>query len=147
MSVGSPEIISAAGASILVEKFPRIARFLHVQASGWVSARLAFWDLWEKSWLSPAEQSAAYEQWADFYQWHLGQRAGELAGDHLRRRELERWTDDMVYLSRRCAAYARGEDPGEWIPSWERRVEKITAPAARRGHIPDRQPVEAGAAR
>jgi hypothetical protein len=44
-----------------------------------------------------------------------------LASDRGKRNIVEKWTDDVAYCARRCAAYARGEDPGEWVPLWERR--------------------------
>ena len=101
-----------ARAHEVVNQWPRIARFLNVESTGWISARFHVWDFWT----TPAEQAATYEEWADFYAWRL-----KSTDDPLQRRGLERWTDDMVYVCRLCAAYARGEDPGEWIPSWQRR--------------------------
>jgi hypothetical protein len=100
----------------VVNRWPRIARFLNVEPTGWISARFHVWDFWTRETLSPAEQAATYEEWAEFYAWRL-----KTTGDPLERRRLEQWTDDMVYTCRRCAAYARSEDPGEWIPSWQRR--------------------------
>lgn len=112
----------APGAVIMAEKWPRIARFLEGEPTGWVVARFNVWDIWTRATLSPTEQAAAYEEWADFYLWRL-----ESASDHLQRRGLEHWTDDMVYVCRRCAAYARGENPGEWVPSWQRRQAQAQA--------------------
>lgn len=43
------------------------------------------------------------------------------AGGRHQRRRLKQWTDDLVYVCRRCAAYARGEDTGQWVPAWKRR--------------------------
>jgi hypothetical protein len=99
----------------VVNRWPRIRRFLNVESTGWISARFHVWDFWTRETLTPAEQAAAYEEWADFYAWRL-----EATEDPLERRRLERWTDDLVYVCRRCASYARGEDPGEWVPAWER---------------------------
>jgi hypothetical protein len=116
----SVEITGAPGVSTLAERFPRIERYLEIRRDGWIAARDHSWE-WNKDALSPAELAADYEQWAEFYEWHLAHRAEKLAGDRLLLRAVEQWTDDMAWLSRRCAAYARGEDPGPWIPSWERR--------------------------
>jgi len=123
----------------LEERFPHIVRYLEAEPDGWISTRLPFWSLWTRPWLTPAEQSAAYDEWADFYQWHLERQADDLARDPVWRRVMLRWTDDMVYTCRRCAAYARGEDPGESIPSWKRRAEETPPPDARPGHAANRQ--------
>ena len=117
----SVEINHAPGASILIEKFPRIARFLEVESNGWVAATFHWWDFWNRDRVRPAELAAAYEEWAEFYEWRLAERCDELATNPSLRRILERDTDDMTYCCRRAAAYARGEDPGEWVPLWERR--------------------------
>ncbi|MPZ83106.1 MAG: hypothetical protein GEV28_23020 [Actinophytocola sp.] len=71
--------------------------------------------------MSPVERAAAYEEWADFYEWCLEQRAAELAGDRVKRHLVAEWTDSMTYCCRRSAAWARGEDPGEWVPQSQRR--------------------------
>lgn len=71
--------------------------------------------------MSPAERAAAYEEWADFYEWHLTQREQELAGDRRKRHLVEKWTDSMAYSCRRSAAWARGENPGSWVSQRERR--------------------------
>lgn len=54
-----------------------------------------------------------------------------MAGDDSKRGLVEEWTDDMAYCARRCAVYARGEDPGEWVPQWERRPDLAAAKRAR----------------
>ncbi|WP_133849709.1 hypothetical protein [Labedaea rhizosphaerae] len=65
--------------------------------------------------------AAANEEWADFYEWRLEQRAEELAADRIKRHLVEEWTAGMAYCCRRSAAWARGEEPGEWLPLSERR--------------------------
>jgi hypothetical protein len=115
----SLEINPVSNASILVEKWPHIARFLHVESTGWVNAEFHRWDSWTRVMVNPAEEAATYEEWAEFYEWRL-----ESTGDSLQRRGLEQWTDDMAYCCRRAAAYARGEDPGEWLNSWQRRSDR-----------------------
>lgn len=67
---------------------------------------------------------------ADFYEFRLAQRADELARDHRLRNLVAKWTDAMAYCCRRCAAFARGEDPGEWVPQWERRPDLEAASQA-----------------
>lgn len=104
----------------LAKLFPRIARYLVIEPDGSIDLGLPNWE-WTNNRLSPAEQAAGYEEWADFFEWHLAHRTEELAGDRVRRRMVAQWTDDMAYGYRRCAAYARGEHPGPMIPSWERR--------------------------
>jgi hypothetical protein len=61
--------------------------------------------------LSPAERSAGYEEWADFYEWRCEHAAAESADDRGMRRLVEEWTESMAYCCRRSAARARGEDP------------------------------------
>lgn len=48
---------------------------------------------------------------------------------------LEEWTDEMAYGCRRCAAYARGEDPGEPVPLSVRRPDLYAAKRARVAEI------------
>jgi hypothetical protein len=104
----------------LSKRFPLIRRFLRVESSGWVESDfLGFFRLEDT--LSPADRAAANEQWADFYEWLLEQRADELAGDRIKRHLVAKWTDSMAYCCRRSAAWARGENPGEWISQHIRR--------------------------
>src|SRR5262245_33508698 len=119
MSVG---IKRGSGSLIMEERWPLIARYLDGPPTGWVSARFYSWYWWNWDRLSPPDLAAAYEQWADFYQWRLTQRTHRLATDSSLRRILERDTDDLVYLFRWCAAHARGENPGPLLHSWERRA-------------------------
>src|SRR5256885_12453297 len=109
MSVG---IEPGSGSLIMTERWPRIARYLDGPPTGWVRARLHCWDWWNRDSLSPADLAAAYEEWADFFQWRLAQRAGELATNPALRRILERDADDLVYACRRGGGNARGGEPG-----------------------------------
>jgi hypothetical protein len=121
----------------LAKRFPRIERYLEAKPDGCIHSRYLWWE-WAKDRLTRTEQAAAYEEWADFHEWHLSHRAEELARDHLLRRLVEQWTDEMAYLLRRSACYARGEDPGEWIPSWVRRPDLAAerpADQARNGQL------------
>jgi hypothetical protein len=71
--------------------------------------------------LDPTARAASYVEWADFYEWRLEQRADELATDRVKRHLVAEWTESMAYSCRRSAAFARGEDPGEWVPLSVRR--------------------------
>lgn len=102
----------------VLNRWPHIRRFLRVESAGWVDGAFHVWDWWVRD---TVERAVGYEEWAGFYQFRLEQRAEELAGDYRKRNLVERWTDDMVYLCRQCAAYARGEDPGEPVPLSVRR--------------------------
>jgi hypothetical protein len=96
------------------KQWPHIARFLHVEPSGWVEDdHLGFSNTEDR--LPPAERAAAFEEWADFYEWQLVQRAAELATDRVKRHLVTEWTDSMAYSCRRSAAFARGEHPGPWV--------------------------------
>lgn len=101
-------------------RWPRINRFLRTAPSGRIEGDLLLWSRIERR-LLPEERAAANEEWADFFEWQLSQRAEELAADRIKRHLVETWTDDIAYSCRRSAAYARGEDPGPRIPSHERR--------------------------
>ena len=102
----------------IAKQWPHIARFLSLAESMSLGYAMLSFD---KEKMSPADRAAANEEWADYFEYRLALRADELAGDHVKRHFVEKWTDGMVYLSRRCAAQARGEDPGPWIPQHERR--------------------------
>ena len=117
----------ASGHDVLT-RWPRIHRWLHIDA-GRVDDDLYGWS-WRAGELSPEERAAGYEEWADFYEWCLDQRAA----DRRNRLLVEEWTDSMAYCCRRSAAWARGEDPGEWVPRSERRPDLDA----------DRQPAKAG---
>lgn len=112
----------------LATRFPRITHYLQVTPGGGIHTRYLAWECGTDR-LSQAEKAAAYEEWAAFYEWHLARRADELARDPGLRRLVEQWTDDMTYLFRRSAAHARGEDPGGWIPGWERRPDLHPGPS------------------
>jgi hypothetical protein len=114
----SREIGLSAGG--VASRWRHIARFLNVDEAGNIGYDfLGFW-CFEKT-LEAAERAAANDEWADYFEYRLVQRAGELAGDRVKRHLVEEWTDSMVYLTRRCATYARGEDPGPWLPQHVRR--------------------------
>jgi hypothetical protein len=76
--------------------------------------------------MAPAECAVSYEEWADFYEWRLEQRAEELAADRAKRHLVAEWTESMAYSCRRSAAFARGENPGEWTPLSTRRPDLDT---------------------
>lgn len=116
----------------LLTRWPHIRRWLWVESSGCVEYDYLSWSLVHRGVDTPnAEVAAAYEEWADFYEWRLVQRADELAEDESRRGLVAEWTDSMAYCSRRCAATARGEDPGPWVQQWERRPDLAAAKQAR----------------
>jgi hypothetical protein len=103
-------------------EWPRIGHAL--EAETYLPYQMGLWHYWAEQ-VSPAEVAAGYEEWADYFEYRL---ADELATDPSRRYLMETWTDSMVYLCRRRAARARGEDPGEWVPQHKRRPD-IVAPA------------------
>jgi hypothetical protein len=114
------------------KRWPHIRRFLRVnRSSGWIDGDYLIFHCVRHT-LSSDDQAAAYEEWADFYEFRTEQQlADELAGDHRMRGLVEEWTDDMVYACRRCAAIARGEDPGEPVPLSVRRPDLYAAKRAR----------------
>jgi hypothetical protein len=132
----------------LSSRWPHIGQWLRLEPSGWVKDHYVRWYFaHEKVSLPSVEMAAAYLEWADFYEFRLAQRTDELAADPGLRGLVEEWTDDMAYCCRRCAAHARGEDPGEWVPQWERRPELAAAKRARVAKIiakldAQRQPAE-----
>ncbi len=131
-------------------RWRHIARFLRVDVStGWVDDDYLGWHFTHERVSRPsAELAAAYDEWADFFEWRLAQRADELADDRIKRHLVEEWTDSMTYGCRRAAARARGEEPDEWVPQHERRpdldaeghaiVDEIIA------HLDERQSQPAG---
>jgi hypothetical protein len=102
-------------------QWPRIRQFLHADnpTSSVGDDYLSFLRTEDR--LDPAERAAAYEEWADFYEWRLARRAGELATDRVKRYLAAEWTESMTYSCRRSAAFARGEDPGPCVPLSTRR--------------------------
>lgn len=104
----------------VMSRWPHIAPFLEEWGDGKMRYDyLSFW--YQESELEPAEQAMANEEWADFFEFLLEQRADELAGDRVKRHLVEEWTDSMVYGCRRAAVIARGGNPGPWVPLPERR--------------------------
>jgi hypothetical protein len=112
---------SILAAEDIPTRWPYIGRFLRLDNStGSVDDDHArFWRVEGR--LAPAERAASYEEWADFYEWRLEWRASELATDRVKRHLVTEWTESMAYSCRRSAAFARGEDPGEWTPLSVRR--------------------------
>lgn len=106
--------------SDLSDRWPHIRRALRVDPAGYIDDDFIGWSCGTSGTLTPAEQAAAYEEWADFYEYRLAQRADGLAHDPGLLRLMAWWTDNMAYCCRRAAVRARGEDPGEWIPQYER---------------------------
>lgn len=104
-----------------VNRWPHLGRFLKVDSLGGVDGDFAGWSWCVEAKLSPGERAAAYEEWADFWEWRLVQREPELARDRRMRHLVAKWTDSMTYSCRRSAAWARGEDPGAWVPQSQRR--------------------------
>jgi hypothetical protein len=103
-------------------RWPHIQQYLHVRATGQIDDTFYWWQFHtERITLPNPDVAAAYDEWADFYEWCLSQRAGELAADRVKRHQAEEWTADMAYCCRRSVAWARGEDPGEWRSLVERR--------------------------
>jgi hypothetical protein len=102
------------------DRWPHILRFLQADSTGVLNGDFCRWSLFS-DWLSPADRAAAYEEWADFFEWRLTQRAAELTQDPVKRYLVEGWTDDMIYGCRRSASWARGDNPGDWIPQYQRR--------------------------
>jgi hypothetical protein len=105
----------------VLDQWPHIRRFLRLDSTDGVRDDFLGWSSWVEERLSPAERAAAYEEWADFYEWTLARRESELAGDRHKRHLAEKWTDSMAYSCRRSAALSRGENPGRYVSQWERR--------------------------
>lgn len=101
----------------LAERWPLIGWWLTVDRIGWVDGNdLAWSDGAKGRGLTEDELAAGYEQWVQFYEWHLAQRTDEDGWDYVR----SVWTDSYAYILRRQATKARGEDPGPWIDQWTR---------------------------
>jgi len=99
-------------------RWPNIGRFLRIDDSV-DDDYPRFWRVENR--LDPAVRAASYEEWADFYEWQLARRADELAADRVKRHLVSEWTESMAYSCRRSAAFARGENPGTWVPLSVRR--------------------------
>lgn len=91
-----------------------------LEAETYLPYQLELWR-YRAEQVSPAAVAAGYEEWADYFEHGLAGMADELATDPSRRHLLETWTDSMAYSCRRLAVWARGENPGEWVPQHERR--------------------------
>lgn len=103
--------------------WPHIARHLHIdRATNTIDDSYFTWQFAnERVRLPNLEFAAALEEWADYYAWSFERRRPRFGDDRNTRSLVERWTDSIVYLLQRRAAYARGEDPGNFVPQWERR--------------------------
>lgn len=110
----------------IANRWPRIRRFLRPDNStGWVDDdHLSFTRGEER--LTPTDRAAAYEEWADFYEWRLERQTHELAHDRIRRHLVAEWTESMTYSCRRSAAFIRGENPGAWVSLSTRRPDLTT---------------------
>ena len=108
-----------------IDRWPHIARFLRIdETNGRIDHdHLGFSCIEDE--LTPAARAAAYEEWANFHEWHLEQRSAELAADPVRRHLVAEWTDSMAYSCRRSAAFARGQHPGPWTPLLVRRPDLV----------------------
>ena len=107
-------------ASEPLNRWPHIKRFLWVGSSGRFEYDFLRWLRFEDM-ASPEERAAANDEWADFFEWRLEQRADGPATDRVSRHLAASWADDMAYCCRRLAVLARGEDPGEPVPQHVRR--------------------------
>ena len=117
-----PTLTSEDAPEETTSRWSHIGRFLRVDvATGWVDDNFAAWSGCVEDRLSPDERAVAYEEWADFWEWRLARREPELASDRRKRHLVAKWTDSMAYSCRRSAAWARGGDPGLWIPQSRRR--------------------------
>src|SRR5688500_12857744 len=93
------------GRSGVLARWTHIKAFLRVDTSGRIEDDHCLWWQVEDT-LTSAERAATNDEWADFYEWRLAQRAGELADDRIQRHLVTKWTDSMAYCCRRLAAYA-----------------------------------------
>ncbi len=118
-----PEEVFTPTGDGIAERWPHITMFLSVNNSDvCVDDDFPRWLFANERTPTPCpEMAAAYEEWADYFEWCLAQRADELAADRGKRRLAEKWTDSMAYCCRRLAAWARGEHPGKWLPEHQRR--------------------------
>lgn len=104
-------------------RWSHIRMFLSVNNSDvYVEDDFQQWFFTHEPATSPCPKvAAAYDEWADYFEWRLAQRAVELADDRAKRHLVEEWTDTMAYCCRRSAVWARGDHPGEWVPQRLRR--------------------------
>lgn len=107
----------------ITARWPHIADYLYIEPDvDTVEDRYFAWHFATEEVKYPdLAMAAALEEWADFRAWHFERRRPTLDNDRNLRSLVERWTDSMVYIHKRNAAHARGEDAGEWIPQHERR--------------------------
>lgn len=109
-------------AATILGRWPRIQHALTIRDSGGVDCDyclvIGHMDRHE---VHGAERARTCEELAEFYEWRLTTRAGEMAEAPRLRFLLETWTDSMCYALRRSAAYARGDDPGPAVEQSQRR--------------------------
>jgi len=75
-----------------IDRWPHTARFLRIdEPTGSIEHDHLGFSCVEDE-LTPATRAAAYEEWVNFHEWHLEQRAAELAADHVRRHLVAEWT-------------------------------------------------------
>lgn len=118
MHGGSLTLVSEDARDGIANRWPHIRRFLHIGSRR--DHDFHHWWCIEKR-LTPEERAAGNEEWADYFEWRFEQRADELANDRTRRHLAAEWTESMAYHCRRAAVWARGDDPGEWLPMSVRR--------------------------
>lgn len=118
-----PTTPTDAHSGAIANRWPNIERFLRVDDStGHIEDNYATWSFAnDRKTLPAAKKAEALEEWADFFEWRLSRRTAELATDRIKRHLVEQWTDSMAYSCRRSAAWARGDEPGRWVPQRERR--------------------------
>lgn len=110
---------SPVSATVDLGRWPRIQYALTVRASGYVDCDYCL--VVRRMDHHGLAQAETWEELAEFYEWRLTTRAGEMAKNPGLRFLLETWTDNMCYSLRRSAALARGEDPGPAITQSQRR--------------------------
>jgi hypothetical protein len=55
-------------------RWPHIGRFPRVDSAGGADGEFHGWEWWVRDTLRPADRAAAaYEEWAEFYEWRLEQ--------------------------------------------------------------------------
>lgn len=114
----------------LAERWPLIGRWLRIKY-GELDFDYFGWSSYvERCGVAGEVVAAMYEQQIAYYEWRLERRRPELAGDRLTWHLVEEWTDTMVYCCRRSAAFARGDDPGEWVVQSVRRPDLVAQSCA-----------------
>ena len=112
----------SVSATVALDRWPRIQHALTVQDSGYVDCDYpsVVWHM-DQQGMRGVERAETWEELAEFYEWRLTTRAGEMAEAPSLRFLLETWTDSMCYALRRSAAYERGDDSGPVVEQSQRR--------------------------